>query len=160
MIGLYNKADTLHRLGRLEEARRAYGKLLELNPEDWGSHTQVAIILLQQGKPEEAWAELDLEVDPQQQQFGRILTLPALGRETEAEQRLAAFIEEHQSWAAYLIASIYSWHGDKDAAFQWLEQAYQQHSGLMSAVLLEPLLKPLNDDPRWGDLLDRMNLPH
>lgn len=160
LINLYNKADVLHRLGRLEESRLAYAKLLELNPEDWGSHTQVAIILLQQDKPQEAWQELDLEVDPQQQEFGRILVLPALGREAEAEQRLAVFIEQNQSWAAFLIAGIYSWGGDKDTAFHWLEQAYQQHSGLLSTVLLEPLLKPLHDDPRWGDLLDRMNLPH
>ena len=160
LVSLYNKADSIHRMGRLEEARLAYGKLLELNPQDWGSHTQVAIIMLQQDKPQEAWLELDLEVDPQQQEFGRILTLPALGKEAEAEQRLALFIEQHQSWAAYLIASIYAWHSDKDAAFHWLEQAYQQHSGLLSGVLMEPLLKSLHDDPRWGDLLERMNLPH
>jgi adenylate cyclase len=160
LVALYNKADALHRLGRLEESRLAYSKLLELNPEDWGSHTQVAIILLQQNKPQEAWQELDLEVDPQQQEFGRVLVLPALGREAEAEQRLAVFIEQNQSWAAFPIAGIYAWHGDKESAFKWLEQAYQQHSGLLSGVLMEPLLTPLHDDPRWGDLLDRMNLPH
>ena len=160
LISLYNKADALHRLGRLEDARLAYGKLLELNPEDWGSHTQVAIIMLQQGQAQEAWLELDLEVDPQQQEYGRILALSALGREAEAQQRLAVFIEQHQSWAAFPIASIYAWQGDIDTAFNWLEQAYQQHSGLLSTILLEPLLAPLHDDPRWGDLLDRMNLPH
>jgi len=160
LVNLYNKADSLHRLGRLEDARLAYGKLLELNPEDWGSHTQVAIILLQQDKPQEAWQELDLEVDPQQQEFGRILVLPALGKEAEAEQRLAVFIEQNQSWAAFLIAGIYAWNGDKDTAFNWLEHAYQQHSGLLSTILLEPLLIPLHDDPRWDDLLERMNLPH
>lgn len=160
LISLYNRADTIHRLGRLEDARLAYGELLELNPEDWGSHTQVAIILRQQDKPQEAWQELDLEIDPQQQEIGRILVLPALGREAEAEQRLAVFIEQHQSWAAYPIATIYGSNGDKDAAFNWLEQAYQQHSGLLSGVLMEPLLAPLHDDPRWDDLLDRMNLPH
>jgi len=160
LIALYNKADSLHRLGRREDSRLAYGKLLELNPEDWGSHTQVAIILLQQDKPREAWQELDLEVDPQQQEFGRILVLPALGREAEAEQRLAVFIEQNQSWAAFPIAGIYAWNGDKESAFKWLEQAYQEHSGLLSAILMEPLLTSLHDDPRWGDLLDRMGLPH
>ena len=160
LVNLYNKADLLHRLGRLEEARLAYGKLLELNPEDWGSHTQVAIIMLQQDQPREAWLELDLEVDPQQQEFGRILALSALGKEAEAEQRLALFIEQHQSWAAFLIASIYAWQGDNDAAFHWLEQAFQQHSGLLSTIVLEPLLIPLHEDPRWGEFLDRMNLPH
>jgi len=65
-----------------------------------------------------------------------------------------------RSWAAMPIASIYDWQGDIDTAFNWLERAYQQHSGLLSTILLEPLLIPLHDDPRWGDLLDRMNLPH
>jgi TolB-like protein/Flp pilus assembly protein TadD len=160
LVSLYNKATTLHRLGRLDEAMQTYGKLLELNPEDWGSHTQVAIILLQQGKPQQAWDELALEVDPQQQEYGRILVLPALGKKAEAEQRLTVFIEDNQSWAAFLIATYYAWHGDADSAFHWLDQAYEQHSGLLSAVLMEPLLEPLHNDPRWTDLLDRMNLPH
>jgi tetratricopeptide (TPR) repeat protein len=160
LVSLYNKADALHRLGRLEEAMLAYGKLLELNPDDWGSHTQVAIILLQQGKPEEAWSELELEVDPQQQEYGRVLVLPALGREAEAEQRLNLFIEQNQSWAAFLIAGIYAWHGDKEAAFNWLEQAYQRHSGMLSQMLLDPLLVSLKDDPRWKDLTGRIGLPN
>jgi len=160
LINLYNTADSLHRLGRLEDARAAYGKLLELNPEDWGSHTQVAIILLQQDKPQEAWRELELEVDPQQQEYGRILALPALDRSEEVEQRLAEFIEQNQSWASFLIASIYAWHGNVESAFTWLEQAYQQHSGLISGILMDPTLTALHDGPRWSDLLERMNLPH
>ena len=160
LINLYNKAATLHRLGRLEDALLVYGTLLSLNPEDWGSHTQVAIILLQQEKPEQAWDELELEVDPQQQELGRILVLPALGKQAEAEQRMDVFIEQHQSWAAFPIAGYYAWYGDKDSAFHWLDVAFQQHSGLLSAVLSEPLLAPLHDDPRWGDLIVRMNLPH
>ena len=160
LINLYNTADSLHRLGRLEDARSAYGKLLALNPEDWGSHTQVAIILLQQDKPQEAWRELELEVDPQQQEYGRILALPALDRSEEVEQRLAEFIEQNQSWASFLIAGIYAWHGNVEAAFTWLERAYQQHSGLISGILMDPTLKALHADPRWSDLLARMNLPH
>lgn len=159
LVTLYNFADSLHRLGRLEDARSAYGILLELNSEDWGSHTQVAIILLQQDNPQEAWRELELEVDPQQQEYGRILALPALDRAQEAQQRLAKFIDQNQSWAAFLIASIYAWHGDIESAFTWLEQAYQQHSGLLSGVLLDPTLRVLHADPRWGNLLDRMGLP-
>jgi TolB-like protein/Flp pilus assembly protein TadD len=160
LVSLYNAADILHRLGRLEEAIAVYRKLLELNPEDWGSHTQVAIILLQQDKPQEAWRELDLEVDPQQQEFGRILALPALDRETEANQRLDQFIEQNQSWASFLIASIYAWHGNNDTAFTWLEKAYEQHSGLLSGILLDPTMSGLHGDPRWSDLLGRMGLPN
>jgi tetratricopeptide (TPR) repeat protein len=62
--------------------------------------------------------------------------------------------------AAGTIAGIYAWHGGKDAAFDWLEQAYQQHSGLLSQILKDPLLVSLKDDPRWKDLTDHMGLPN
>ena len=160
LVALYNVGDTLLRQGRLEESKTAFRRLLELNPDDWGTHTQLGIILLKQGRPEDAWAELELEVDPQQQEIGRILALPALGRKEEAQKRLDAFIRENESWAAYPIAGMFAWHGDSDAAFKWLERAYQQRDGLMSTILLDPLLTHLNDDPRLSDLLERMGLPH
>jgi Flp pilus assembly protein TadD len=133
---------------------------LELNPEDWGTHTQIGIVLLRQGLPEEAWAEIELEVDPQQKEIGSILALPALGRDAEAQQRLDDFTRENQSWAAYPIATMHAWHGDTEAAFTWLERAYQQRDGLMSTIAFDPLLNSLHGDPRWAELMDRMELPH
>ena len=158
LVTLYNIGDVLFRQGHLEEAKTAYRRLLELNPEDWGTHTQLAIILLKQERPDEAWAELELEVDPQQQEIGRMLVLPALGREEEAQQRLDIFIQENQSWAAYPIATIYAWHGDSETAFSWLERAYQQRDSLMATIVFDPLLSSLHGDPRWAELLDRMGL--
>lgn len=159
LLSLYNVAEALHRLGRLSDARTAYGKVLELDPEDWGTHTQLAIIMLQQNEPEAAWRELGLEVDPQQQEYGRLLALPALGREDEVAERLKKFIEEHQSWAAYTLASIHAWHDDPDRAFLWLDHAFELHAAPLSQVLLEPTFVGLHEDPRWGDLLERMGLP-
>lgn len=160
LITLYNVGDLLHRQGLLEESKAIFRRLLELNPEDWGTHTQLGIILLKQGHPEEAWAELDLEVDSQQQEIGRILALPALGRKEEAQLRLDNFVQQNQSWAAYPIAGIFAWHGDSETAFTWLERAYQQRDSSMSGIISDPLLTSLHDDPRWASLLDRMGLPH
>lgn len=160
LITLYNVGDLLHRQGLLEESKAIFRRLLELNPEDWGTHTQLGIILLKQGHPEEAWAELDLEVDSQQQEIGRILALPALGRKEEAQLRLDNFVQQNQSWAAYPIAGIFAWHGDSETAFTWLERAYQQRDSSMSGIISDPLLTSLHDDPRWAGLLDRMGLPH
>ncbi len=159
MINLYNAADMLHRQGRLEESELAFRKLLELNPEDWGSHTQLAIIMLQQDRAHDAWTELELEVDPQQQEYGRILALFSLGKDEEARQRLDQFIENNQSWGPFLIATIYAWNQDADTAFKWLDRAYAQRDGLMSNVLMEPLFTKLHDDPRWLPLIDKMGLP-
>jgi len=160
IITLYNIGNTRFMQGRLEEAEAAFKHLLELNPEDWGTHTQLALIMLVQERPHEAWAELELEVDPQQQEIGRIHVLHALDRETEALRRLDIFIEENQSWGAYPIAGIYAMRGDADAAFSWLERAYEQHDGFMADIKNDQLLTSLHDDPRWFEILDKMGLPH
>jgi adenylate cyclase len=160
LISLYNVAEVLLRQGRLVESEAAFRRLLELNPEDWGTHTQLAIILLMQGEPQQAWRELDLEVDPLQQEFGRILALSSLERETEAAERLHAYIEENQSWAAFPIAGIYAWQGDVDTAFSWLETAIEQRDSSMTDILTQPLLTSLHDDPRWMGLLEQMGLPY
>ncbi len=160
LISLYNTADILHRQGRVEDSEAAYLRLLELNPEDWGSHTQLAIIMLQQDRLEEAWAELDFEVDPQQQEYGRILVLFEMEKEPEAKQRLEAFVAENQSTSAFLVATIHARNGHADAAFEWLDLAYQQRDGWISGLLKDPLFASLHNDPRWVALVDRMGLPH
>jgi len=100
-----------------------------------------------------------LEIDPIQQEFGRILALPALERQDEAGQRLDAYIKEHQSWAAFSIAQIHAFHGDADAAFDWLNRAFDQRDGSMSLIKTDSLLVSLYDDPRWPVMLEKMGLP-
>ncbi len=48
--------------------------------------------------------------------------------------------------------------GEKDQAFEWLEKAYQERAGELIYLKVEPNLDPLRDDPRFQDLLRRMNL--
>ena len=160
LISLYNVAEVLLRQGRLDESEAAFRRLLELNPDDWGTHTQLAIILLMKGDSQEAWRELDLEVDPLQQEFGRILALSSLDRKDEAAEKLDAYIEKNQSWAAFPIAGVYAWQGDVDKAISWLERAIEQRDSSMTDILTEPLLTSLHDDPRWMGLLEQMELPY
>ena len=77
----------------------------------------------------------------------------------EARQRLDRFIEENQSWGAFLIATIYARNEELDSAFDWIDKAYQQRDGWMATILNEPLFANLHDDPRWDDVLERMNFP-
>lgn len=159
LIALYNIGETLLQQNKLEESEAYFRRVLELNPNDWGTHTQLAIIMLKQDRLEEAWSELMLEVDPLQQELGRLLALPALGREDEAQQRLNTYIEKNQSWAAFPIAQIYAFHGDPDRAFEWLNQAYDQKDSSLSRLKMDVLLTALHDDPRWSELLDKMGIP-
>jgi hypothetical protein len=61
--------------------------------------------------------------------------------------------------AAYQIALVYAARGEKDAAFQWLERAFQQHDAGMLWMKFDPLLRTLAGDPRFKSLADRMSQP-
>jgi len=58
-----------------------------------------------------------------------------------------------------LTAMIHGQLGNTDLAFAWLEKAYEQRAPLMFRVAVEPGWDPLRNDPRFRNLLRRMNLP-
>jgi TolB-like protein/DNA-binding winged helix-turn-helix (wHTH) protein/Tfp pilus assembly protein PilF len=57
------------------------------------------------------------------------------------------------------FAWVYAALGEKDQAFAWLEKAYEEHSVVKAALKVDPGLEPLRSDPRFQDLLRRMNFP-
>ncbi|HKR11654.1 MAG TPA: protein kinase [Pyrinomonadaceae bacterium] len=57
-------------------------------------------------------------------------------------------------WEAELFARI----GDQDRAFESLAYAMSVRSHLMTQLKVNPLLDPLRSDPRFSELLRRMNL--
>ncbi len=58
-----------------------------------------------------------------------------------------------------LAARIYAELGDKDEAFVWLEKAYEKRSASMFTLTASPEWDLLRDDPRYEDLVRRMNSP-
>ena len=56
------------------------------------------------------------------------------------------------------LASVYSGLGEKEKAFEWLETDFRNRAPL-GELRWDPILEPLRDDPRFRDLLRRMNLP-
>jgi TolB-like protein/DNA-binding winged helix-turn-helix (wHTH) protein/Tfp pilus assembly protein PilF len=59
----------------------------------------------------------------------------------------------------HLIALLSAELGDKDAAFQWLEKAYQERRLTMPNIKVAPGLRSLHGDPRFADLVRRVGLP-
>ena len=156
----FNSANVLDRMGKLKEAVVEFKRHLELNPEDWGTHSRLAIIYLREGHPERAMEELELDPDPQMQAWARILVLPALGRGEEASQRLDTYITEYAERLPHKIAAIYGWYGNNDDAFKWLNRAVDQGDLQISDAMGLPLLAGLHDDPRWPEFLSRVGLPY
>ena len=56
------------------------------------------------------------------------------------------------------LAKLYAHEGDKDAAFESLERAFQGHSPWLNFINCDPAFDSFRSDPRFQDLLRRMNL--
>ena len=79
------------------------------------------------------------------------------GDKEEAVEIINELLEQSKQkyvQSAY-IAYIYVGLGEKDKAFEWLEKAFQERQ----LEPLSPLLDPVREDPRFIDLMQRMNLP-
>ncbi len=81
-----------------------------------------------------------------------------LGREAEAEEALKRLVSEYGTQSPVWIAEAYSWRGQKDEAFEWLEKAFMQGDIGLSYMLGNNVYDSLTDDPRWVGLLKKMNL--
>jgi len=56
------------------------------------------------------------------------------------------------------IGLIHAVLGDKDGAFVWLEKAYQARSDNLLFLKVDPKYDNLRSDPRFSDLVRRLNL--
>jgi uncharacterized protein HemY len=57
------------------------------------------------------------------------------------------------------FAFAYAALGEKDQAFSYLEKAYENRDSELTRLQTNPRLDPLRSDPRFQDLLRRMNFP-
>ena len=59
-----------------------------------------------------------------------------------------------------LLACVSLGLDEHDQAISWLQEAAEERDGLMALVNTLPVFGPLRSDPRFQDLLRRMNFPH
>jgi len=88
-------------------------------------------------------------------------TYARAGNKAEAQKILRRLIaksaKEHVGH--YAVALIYAGLGEKDQAIEWLDKAYEVHDKGMCYLKVDPPLDSLRSDPRFQDLLRRMNFP-
>jgi len=61
--------------------------------------------------------------------------------------------------SSYSIAEVCLALDDRNQAFDWLEKAYEERARALVMLKVEPKVDPLRSDPRFQDLLRRMNFP-
>jgi hypothetical protein len=60
--------------------------------------------------------------------------------------------------SAFFIATIHIGLGEKDRAFEWLDNAYQERNPNLVNLKVHPIFDPLRADPRFANLLRRVGL--
>jgi TolB-like protein/Tfp pilus assembly protein PilF len=153
--GLRNLGTTYWALGQPKEEERIYRQILELYPESVSVKSWLAAALTVQGNPEEGLQYLDFDSENSWQRAMSTIVLHNLGRHDEEQPIRQKIIDE--DWA-FGVALTYSWHGDTDKAFEWLDIAIKRKESFVAQLIFNPWLAPLHDDPRWEKTLDRVGL--
>jgi|RhiMethySRZTD1v2_1073278.scaffolds.fasta_scaffold00038_18 serine/threonine protein kinase/tetratricopeptide (TPR) repeat protein len=87
--------------------------------------------------------------------------LAVAGRRADALNVLSELHEmsSHRFVASRGIAEIHLGLGEVDDAFVWLERGFQQRNGWLIHIRDNPRYDPVRQDPRYLDLVRRMNFP-
>jgi eukaryotic-like serine/threonine-protein kinase len=154
-------------LRQYDQAIAQWQKTLEIDPKYWVAHRNLGVVYAYQGKHNEAITEFQKAVTDSAGSAYSIGYLgygySVAGRRSEAEKKITELRGQsrHKFIPSLSVAVIYTGLGDKDRAFEWLQKAYQEREGwLVWYFILDPEFDSLRSDARYGDLLQRLGLPH
>jgi serine/threonine protein kinase/tetratricopeptide (TPR) repeat protein len=150
---------------RYDEAIEQLQKALDLDPSFDMAQYVLGRVYAQKARYPEAVARCEKSAS----QSGRSSNILAAlgfvyaqaGRRTEAQKILKEL--QRRSETTYVSGVRFAWiHvslGEKERALAWLEKAFSDRDPEMGWIRVEPWLDPLRTDPRFQDLVRRMNFP-
>jgi TolB-like protein len=153
-----NLARILWYEGKVDEADATARKAAELQPTAASSRRWQVLVAIKRGDSETALREAQLEPDPSYRRFELAVAQYARGDQKAADAALADLIA-HDEGLDYQVAQVYAVRGEREKAFEWLQIAFDNHDTGMLALLVDPLLNSLRDDPRYKTLIGKMNFP-
>ncbi|UCF36302.1 MAG: hypothetical protein JSU96_15975, partial [Acidobacteriota bacterium] len=150
-------------LGRYDEAISRFHRLSSLNPNSPPARKQLWTALFASRRFEEALVEASTffelmgyqevaETLTQESQEGNYAA--AMSR---AASRLIALSDTRYVGPA-TVARLYIHAADKDRAMTWLERSYAEHESRLVYVKVDRSFESLWNDPRFTDLMKRINL--
>ncbi len=138
-------------------------KALELDPNNASVHNCLGRAYLGKEMYEEAIAEIQRAVDLSGgwPKHDLAYAYAMAGKRDDARKILHELIEDSKRGVVELsgIARIYAALGETDQAFGWLEKAYEDHEQWLVALKVDPMFDSLRSDPRFRELVRRMNFP-
>jgi eukaryotic-like serine/threonine-protein kinase len=159
----------LYRARNYEEAERRLKRALELDSRDYGIYGRLGDTFEQMGRYAEAIESLE-KAESLRSDSGsgggrgytaRLARVYArMGRRGEASRMLKGLQRTTEPRFPKLFAAA-AWAAldDKDEAFKLLFSAIEERNELIIFIKEDPPFDGLHSDPRWKDLLRRMNFP-
>ena len=158
--------DFLIAAGRVDEGLTQLQRITEIDPTFRLAYVSLWRFYLANGdapeaceyliKRKQAWGEPQSEID----RFRGIYETSGLSGVLRAELDLMRSRDQKGKYSAMkiYIAQLAAQLGDKNAAFEYLEEAFQFRLIGLSHLKVDPLLEPLRRDARYVDLLARTGL--
>jgi TolB-like protein/DNA-binding winged helix-turn-helix (wHTH) protein/Tfp pilus assembly protein PilF len=145
----------LYSAGKLDEAEERLKRAIEREPRSRQSYVRLAAVYRQMGKYAEAieTAQLLRRASGGESRLADLAHSYALmGKRAEA-QRLLKGLDGPLAAAAHAVL------GEKDQAFELLFRLVEEREDFVFTVKSDPQFAILHGDPRWRELLRRMNFP-
>ena len=150
---------------QFDKAVAQFQKTLEFQPDFGVAYWYRAWVYEQKGMYSDAFRDMSKAQDLFKNNVivrGDIGHLYAVSGRPQEAQRV---IEELKKLSSrryvnpFEIAIIYVGLGDKERAFEWLEDAFRARSDLLVYLKVDPRLDPIRSDPRFADLVRRVGIP-
>ena len=146
------------RTGKYPDAEHSIRRALQIRPR-WGTGQYfLATALLLQGKLADALGEAQREAPRDGKYQGASVVLHAMHRITESDDALKQAIAESQTEWPSSIAKVYAFRGQKDEALKWLDRAYKLRDEDLYSIRDDPLMRSLEDDPRYKAFLRKLTV--
>jgi serine/threonine-protein kinase len=161
-----NEGMVLFFEGKYDEAMVQLNKVVELDPNDSVAHWGLGLSLEQMKKYADAEREIQEAIKlgggPDPNFTASLGHLYGTQGKRDGAHRLIDWLGgECKKYyvSSYHAAVIHAGLGEKDKAFERLDEAAQERSTLLVYLRKDPRLEGLHSDPRFKALLDRIGLP-
>lgn len=152
--------------GRFDDAIVLFRKMIQLDSRNPFAWANLGNAYVQKGMVELGLQEIRKSVEMAQgDNLGALndlaYALVKAGKIEEVRKILSDMLVlwDHKRGSATVIAGIYSNLGELDKAFEWLEKAYQDHSGYILGINTDFTFENLHSDPRFQALLKKIGFP-
>jgi TolB-like protein/DNA-binding winged helix-turn-helix (wHTH) protein/Flp pilus assembly protein TadD len=150
---------------RYDQAVEQLQRIAKEEPEFSVAHWGLGLAYEQKGWMDQALAEFEIAVKLTERGTNSLASLGRAYSVTGKKQEARKILEELTNRAkqgrisAYQIALIHVGLDETDLAFEALERAFEERSTLLTYLKMDPRFDPLRSDPRFRELLRRMNFP-